>query len=241
MGRLTTHVLDLVSGAPASGMKIEVAALDGAARRVVLTTKTNRDGRLDGGSRRRSRVHGRRLAARVSRGRVFQGARRARFATAVPRRRDGTLRRREAPRRITTCRSSSRPGAIPRIAAAKCRAANNPSRFLVDGSVHSVDELRPTTTVLQYLREQLRRCGTKEGCAEGDCGACTVVLAELAGDRSHVSRRQRLHPVRADARRQGADHGRESQGGGGRIARIRCSGRWSSATARNAASARRAS
>jgi 5-hydroxyisourate hydrolase len=47
MGRLTTHVLDLVNGAPAAGMKIELAALDGPARRVVLTTKTNRDGRPD--------------------------------------------------------------------------------------------------------------------------------------------------------------------------------------------------
>lgn len=51
-------------------------------------------------------------------------------------------------------------------------------RFRLDGQVHEVDDCDPTRTVLQYLREDLHRCGTKEGCAEGDCGACTVVLAE---------------------------------------------------------------
>ncbi len=54
-------------------------------------------------------------------------------------------------------------------------------RVLVDGTVHAIEGVRPTTTVSQFLREHLRRCGTKEGCAEGDCGACTVVVAELAG------------------------------------------------------------
>lgn len=52
-------------------------------------------------------------------------------------------------------------------------------RFLLDGDVVELRDVDPTRTVLQYLREDLRRKGTKEGCAEGDCGACTVVLAEL--------------------------------------------------------------
>lgn len=47
MGRLTTHVLDLVSGSPAVGMTIELAAIDGAARRPVARFTTNQDGRCD--------------------------------------------------------------------------------------------------------------------------------------------------------------------------------------------------
>ena len=54
-------------------------------------------------------------------------------------------------------------------------------RFALDGRVVSVDVAEPTTTLLEYLREQAGRTGTKEGCAEGDCGACTVVLGELNG------------------------------------------------------------
>jgi len=55
-------------------------------------------------------------------------------------------------------------------------------RFVLDGEVVSVSGLPPTTTVLEYLRNVAGRTGTKEGCAEGDCGACTVVLGELGAD-----------------------------------------------------------
>ena len=60
--------------------------------------------------------------------------------------------------------------------------ADSTIRFVLDGDVIEVDDVEPTRTVLQFLREDLGRKGTKEGCAEGDCGACTVVVAEANGD-----------------------------------------------------------
>ncbi len=54
-----------------------------------------------------------------------------------------------------------------------------PIRFLHRGAVVEVSDAAPTRTVLEWLREDARCTGTKEGCAEGDCGACTVVLGEL--------------------------------------------------------------
>jgi xanthine dehydrogenase small subunit len=55
-------------------------------------------------------------------------------------------------------------------------------RFLLNNKEHTVGDVNPNTSVLDYLREELDRVGTKEGCASGDCGACTVVLGELAGE-----------------------------------------------------------
>ncbi|HEX8956677.1 MAG TPA: xanthine dehydrogenase small subunit, partial [Burkholderiaceae bacterium] len=52
-------------------------------------------------------------------------------------------------------------------------------RFYHRGAVQEVSDAATTRTVLQHLREDLHCTGTKEGCAEGDCGACTVVIGAL--------------------------------------------------------------
>ncbi len=59
-------------------------------------------------------------------------------------------------------------------------STTQPIRFFHQGRVVEVTDARPTRTVLDWLREDARCTGTKEGCNEGDCGACTVVIGELA-------------------------------------------------------------
>ncbi len=66
-------------------------------------------------------------------------------------------------------------------------SANDRVTFILDGDVIEISDVDPTRTVLQFLREDLRRTGTKEGCAEGDCGACTVVIAELGEGGDSIS------------------------------------------------------
>ncbi|WP_088282715.1 xanthine dehydrogenase small subunit [Ideonella sp. A 288] len=59
---------------------------------------------------------------------------------------------------------------------------SNTVRVVIDGRIVEAQGLRRTTTLLDFLREHQHRTGTKEGCAEGDCGACVVLVGELDAD-----------------------------------------------------------
>lgn len=57
-----------------------------------------------------------------------------------------------------------------------------PITFMLNGSVVSISPDQPDTTLLNWLRKYRHLTGTKEGCAEGDCGACSVITTRLRAD-----------------------------------------------------------
>ena len=56
--------------------------------------------------------------------------------------------------------------------------------FLLNGETVVLSGVAPTVTLLDWLREERGLTGTKEGCNEGDCGACTVMVTDESGPRA---------------------------------------------------------
>ncbi len=56
---------------------------------------------------------------------------------------------------------------------------SNSIKFIFENKINEIRNPDPNETILNYVRLKLKKTGTKEGCAEGGCGACTVVIGEL--------------------------------------------------------------
>jgi len=56
---------------------------------------------------------------------------------------------------------------------------SNTIKFILNNKIQEIQDPDPNETILNYIRLKLKKTGTKEGCAEGGCGACTIVIGEL--------------------------------------------------------------
>jgi len=59
---------------------------------------------------------------------------------------------------------------------------SNNIEFILNNKIQRISNPDPNETILNFIRLKLKKTGTKEGCAEGGCGACTIVIGELVNN-----------------------------------------------------------
>ena len=157
MGKLTTHVLDTATGRPAAGVAVELRR--GGTRAICSrTARTNARRPLRQAAARRRRRSPRASTSSPSTiADYFRAQRRGAARPAFPRHRRDPLRRSPTPRNTTTCRCSSRPGAIPPTAGAELSDAGRRSSASCSTAASSKRAARrPRRRCSQYLRETAR-------------------------------------------------------------------------------------
>ena len=173
MTRLTTHALDIYSGKPAKGMKVDVYFISDK-REKIKSVVLNNDGRPDEVLVETIKTGSYELVFHV--GEYFKKIVELQNPTFLN---EVSIKFGISnPKDNISCTFTSLT--LELLDLSRKLMTSNIINFVHKDRIIEIKNPDPNETLLNYIRTKLKKTGTKEGCAEGGCGACTVVLAEIS-------------------------------------------------------------